>query len=247
MPDRRPRLHDPRLRDPRLRALGIGLAAYGLIGLALFAAVAIAINRPLDRAQALAASVEQQRLALVETLGQAQATLEGMSQGVGRVDTSLADAKAATDRASGITAGLATSMFGLRDAMALSIFGAQPLIGLASGFDSSGQQLTALGADLTAIGASLDTNRSDVATTSANLADLAASVGRLTTMVSDTPGVEVSTASLDAVRLAVYAICGWLAVLAVGCVVAGLYLARLGGRWRPPAERDSVELAGQAE
>jgi hypothetical protein len=223
------------------RVLGFGLAAYGLIGLLLFAAVAVAINRPLERAQELAASVEQQRLALVEALGQAQATLEGMSQGVGRMDTSLADAKAATARASGITVGLATSMFGLRDAVSLSIFGAQPLLGLAPGFESSGQQLTALGADLAAIGVSLDTSRSDVATSSANLADLAASLGQLTTMVSDSPGVELSTASLDAVRLAAYAICGWLAVLAVGCVVVGIYLVRRGGWWPPPAE---VESAG---
>jgi hypothetical protein len=227
-----------RPRHPRLRLLGVALCAYGLVGLFLFAYVAVAINRPLERAQALSASVEQQRLALVETLNEAQQTLEGMSEGVGRMDTSLADAKAATDRASGLTTGLASSMFGLRDAMSLSIFGAQPLLGLASGFDSSGQQLTALGADLTTIGASLDTNRSDVATTSANLADLATSVGQLTTMVNDSPGVEISTASLDAIRLAVYAICGWLAVLAVGCVVAGAYLIRLGGRTRTDPEAD---------
>jgi hypothetical protein len=231
VPDRR-----ARPRHPRLRVLGVVLAAYGLVGLLLFAYVAVAINRPLERAQALSASVEQERLALVQTLGQAQQTLAGMSQGVGGMDASLADAKAATDRASGLTAGLATSMFGLRDAMSLSIFGAQPLIGLASGFDVSGQQLTQLGADLATIGASLDTNRSDVATSSANLAELAASVGQLTTMVDDSPGVEISTASLDAVRLAVYAICGWLAVLALGCVVAGIYLVQAGGRPRSDPE-----------
>jgi hypothetical protein len=219
----------------------MGLAAYGLIGLFLFALVAVAINRPLERAQALSASVEQQRLALIQTMGQAQSTLDGMSEGVGGMDTSLADAKAATDRASGLTTGLAANMFGLRDAMSLSIFGAQPLLGLAAGFDTSGQQLTALGADLTVIGASLDTNRADVATTSANLADLATSVGRLTTMVGDSPSVEISTASLATVRLAVYAICGWLAVLALGCVLAGTYLVRLGGRSRSESE---VESAG---
>jgi hypothetical protein len=52
-------------------------------------------------------------------------------------------------------------------------------------------------------------------------------------MVNDSPGVELSTASLDAIRLAVYAICGWLAVLALACVVAGAYLVSVGGRTRP--------------
>jgi hypothetical protein len=220
---------EARRRHPRLRLLGAGLAVYGVLGLILFVAVAVAVNRPLERAQALSASVESERAALVLTLGQAQATLNGMSQGVGRMDTSLADAKVATDRASGIAGDMATSMYGLRDAMSLSIFGAQPLIGLASGFDTSGQQLQALGTDLATIGTSLDTNRNDAITTSANLAQLATSVGQMTALVSDTQGVEISTASLDAVRLAVYAICGWLAVLALGCIVVGLYLIRFGG------------------
>ena len=223
---------EARLRHPRLGVLGAGLVIYGVIGLILFAAVAVAINRPLERAQALSASVESERAALIQTLGQAQTTLDGMSEGVGRMDTSLADAKSATDRASGIAGDLATSMYDLRDAMSLSIFGAQPLIGLASGFDGSGQQLQALGTDPTTIGTSLEANRNDAISTSANLAQLATSVGQITTLVSDTQGVEISTASLDAVRLAVYAICGWLAVLALGCIVVGLYLVRLGRRSR---------------
>ena len=58
------------------------------------------------------------------------------------------------------------------------------------------------------------------------------SLGQLTTMVSNSPDVEISTASLDAVRLAVYAICGWLAVFALGCIIGGAYLFRLGGNRR---------------
>jgi hypothetical protein len=221
-----------RRRHPRLRLLGVAVAAYGLIGLILFVAVAVAINQPLERAHNLSVSLDEQRAALVETMGQARTTLEDMSLGVGSADMSLGDAKAATDRAAEIANGLATSMFGLRDSMSLSIFGAQPLAGLASGFDNSGQQLATLGTQLTTIGTSLNNNRAAVSTTSTDLAKLALSLGQLTTMVRDSPGVEISTASLDAVRLAVYAICGWLAVFALGCVVGGAYLFRLGGRSR---------------
>ncbi|HUP82830.1 MAG TPA: hypothetical protein VM284_01415 [Candidatus Limnocylindria bacterium] len=222
----------PRRRHARLRLLGLVLAAYGLIGLMLFVAVAVAVNRPLERAHELSVSVDEQRAALVATMGQARTTLEDMSLGVGAVDESLADAKAATDRAAGISTNLATTMYGLRDAMSISIFGAQPLVGLASGFDSSGQQMSALGTDLATIGTSLNDNRTAVSMTSSNLAKLALSLGELTALVRDSPDVEISTASLDAIRLAVYAICGWLAVLALGCVVGGLYLVRLGGRSR---------------
>lgn len=211
----------------------MALATYGVIGLILFVVVAVAINRPLERAHNLSVALDQERTALIETMGQARTTLEDMSLGVGGADTSLGDAKAATDRAAGIANTLASSMFGLRDSMALSIFGTQPLAGLASGFDSSGQQLSTLGTELTTIGVSLNENRSAVSTTSTDLAKLAVSLGELTTLVRDSPDVEISTASLDAVRLAVYAICGWLAVFALGCVIGGVYLIRLGGTYRP--------------
>jgi hypothetical protein len=151
-----------------------------------------------------------------------------MGQGVNRMDTSLADARAATDRASAISRNIAFSMYQLRDAMTISVFGVQPFVGLAAGFDSTGQQLDLLGADLTTIGASLDTNRGDVITTSANLAELADSVGELTALVRDGPAVDISSATLDAIRLAVYAICGWLILFAAGCVLGGAYLFRIG-------------------
>jgi hypothetical protein len=221
-----------RRRHRRVRLLGLVLAAYGLVGLLLFVVVAVAVNRPLERAHELSVSVDEQRAALVVTMGRARTTLEDMSLGVGAVDVSLADAKAATDRAATISASLATTMFGLRDAMSISILGAQPLVGLASGFDNSGQQMSALGTDLATIGSSLNGNRTAVSMTSTNLAKLALSLGELTALVRDSPDVEISTASLDAIRLAVYAICGWLAVLALGCVIGGLYLVRVGGASR---------------
>ncbi len=225
-----------RPRHARLRLLGVALAAYGAIGLIMFVAVAVAINRPLERAHTLSVTLDQERAALVETMGQARTTLEDMSLGVNGADTSLGDAKVATDRAAGIATSLATSMFSLRDSMSLTIFGAQPLAGLAAGFDNSGQQLATLGTELTTIGVSLNNNRAAVSTTSTDLAKLAVSLGELTTMVRESPDVEISTASLDAVRLAVYAICGWLAVFALGCVIGGLYLVRLGGRNRLTAD-----------
>jgi hypothetical protein len=215
-----------------LRLLGLVLAVYGLVGIILFVVVAVAINRPLERAHALSVTLDQERAALIETMDQARTTLQDMSLGVSGVDTSLGDAKAATDRAAGIANTLSTSMFGLRDSMQISIFGAQPLAGLSSSFDSAGQQISSLSTELTTIGTSLNDNRGAVSITSTDLAKLALSVGELTTLVRDSPDVEISTASLDAIRLAVYAICGWLAVFALGCVVGGLYLIRIGGRSR---------------
>ena len=225
-----------RRRHPRLRLLGLVVAVYGLVGLLLFVTVAIAVNGPLERAHTLSVTVDEQREGLVATMEQARQTLVDMSLGVGGVDDSLANAQAATDRASGISTSLASSMFGLRDSMSISIFGTQPLASLAAGFDTSGQQLSALATDLATISSSLQTNRGAVETSSESIGKLAVSLAELRVLVRDSPDVEISTASVDAVRLAVYAICGWLAVLALGCVVGGLYLFRFGGRSRSTAD-----------
>lgn len=214
-------------RRTRQRLFGVALAGYGAVGIVLFIVVGTVISRPLDRAQQLSASFELQRVAVIASLDQAQATIIQMGAGVGRMDTSLADAKAATDRSSTLAHGIALSMFELRDAMSISLFGTQPLLNVASGFDQSGQQLDLLGQDLGTIGAALETNRSDVITTADDLASLATSVGQLTTIMRDAPGLEISTATLDSVKLAIYGMAGWLVVLATGCLVSGLYLVRI--------------------
>jgi hypothetical protein len=156
-----------------------------------------------------------------------------MSTGVGRMGTSLDDAKSAIDRASTISHGVATSMYGLRDAMNVSIFGAQPLSGLSGSFDTSGQNLDALGDDISSIGVALDANRADSATTSANLSALADSVHTLTGTVAAGPSVAISTSTLDEIKLAIYLVAAWLVLLALGCLAAGLYLVRISGRTAP--------------
>ena len=225
-------------RRRRVRLLGIALIGYGVIGIVLFVVVALAISKPLDRAQALGDSVEEQRQGVIDTLEQAQTTIRQMGVGVGRMDVSLEDARAATDRAATISHSVAFSIYQLRDQMSLTVFGVQPFLGLASGFDASGQQLDLLGADLSTIGASLQANRADVVTTADNMEELADSVEELTAMVRDGPAVDISTTTLDAVRLAVYAICGWLILFAVGCLLAGLYLFRMGRHHVHVAETD---------
>jgi hypothetical protein len=204
----------------------MALIVYGIVGIVLFAGVAIGINRPLDRLQRVSASVEEQRTAAVSALDQAETTIEDMSEGVGRLDTSLAEVDAAIDRASQIATGVASSMFQLRDSSNIEIFGQQPFAGLSASFDVAGTNLTLLSEDLAGIGAALDANRGDVVLTSENLSELADSVGELSDAVSEGPSVDVSAASIDMVRLAIFAVCGWLVVFAIGCVLLGGYIVK---------------------
>ncbi len=211
-------------RRTGMRILGVALFVYGLIGIVIFIGVAFAVARPLERARQLSGSLETQRAALVASLGQAETTIRGMSTSAANVNASLGEATTAVDHAATVSAGLATSMYGLRDAMSLTILGAQPLVGLAGSFDTSGQNLDQLGADLTAISTALGTNSADVSTTAQNLSDLSDTVHALMVSVRDGPGLSISSGTLDAVRLAVYAVTGWLVIFAIGCLVAGVWL-----------------------
>lgn len=218
-------------RGRRIQLLGGLLVGYGLIGIAIFVVVAVALNRPLERIRELSLSVETQRAALIDSMDQAETTIRQMSEGVRRMDTSLADAHAATERSSGIAVGVATSMFQLRDAMSITIpLIGQPLIGLAPSFETAGGQLQLLSVDLATIGTSLDTNRGDVVATADNLADLARTVDALTETVRTGPGVGISEEALDSFRLAIFAVAGWLLLFAVGCALIGLYLLVTGRR-----------------
>lgn len=208
----------------RLRVLGAALAIYGTVGIVLFVVVAINVARPLERARELAESVDQERTALVDSLGQAETTIRGMSTSVTNVGASLNEAKTAIDQAAGISHDAASSMYGLRDAMNISIFGNQPLVGLAGNFDTTGQNLDALGNQVTAIGTALGANQADVGTTSQNLTDLADSVHGLMVSVRDGPALGIRPETLDAIRLTLYAVVAWMALFAVGCLAGGLYL-----------------------
>jgi len=212
--------------------LGLALIAYGLIGVGIFAAVAVAINKPLERVGELSQSVEEQRAALLATMEQTEDTIRQMSDGVRRMDASLEDAQAAVDRSSGIASGVALSMFQLRDSMNITIpiINTQPLLGLAPGFDQAGQQLQLLSQDLTTIGTSLETNQGDVVLTADNLVSLADSVGVLTETVRDGPGVGITDEALDSFKFALIAVAGWLLLFAVGCALVGVYLFFSGRR-----------------
>ena len=221
-----------RRRGRRVQLLGLALIAYGLIGVGIFAAVAVAINKPLERVGELSQSVEEQRAALLATMEQTEGTIRQMSEGVRRMDASLEDAQAAVDRSSGIASGVALSMFQLRDSMNITIpiINTQPLLGLAPGFDQAGQQLQLLSQDLTTIGTSLETNQGDVVLTADNLVSLADSVGVLTETVRDGPGVGITDEALDSFKFALIAVAGWLLLFAVGCALVGVYLFFSGRR-----------------
>jgi hypothetical protein len=220
-----------------LRLVGSVLIAYGLIGAVLLGAVGATVARPLDDIATLGSSLDDQQAAALEALDQASATIVDTAAAVRNMDTSLAQANLATVRTAGISRGMAQTMRNLAFEMQLTIFGVQPLIGLAAGFDQSGEQLDLLADDVQAIGTALDSNRADTVAIAGGLDELARSIDRLRVAVAASPNVAGMTGSLGQLQLALLALIGWLLVAAVGSILAGV------GCWMAArrARRGSIE------
>jgi hypothetical protein len=236
MADREPVINRARRRGRGRRqiVLGLVLIFYGLVGIGIFAMVATSIDRPLRQFGELSDAAEEQRAALIDSMERGEEALRQMGGAVGNMDTSLSDAKTATDRSSTIASGLAGSMFLLRDQMFITIpiIEAQPFVGLAPGFEQTGTQLQQLSTDLATIGTSLDRNRGDIASTAESLAELATSLSALTESVRTGPDLGVPEDALETFRLAILAVAGWVVLFAIGCVLAGLYLISHGWQIR---------------
>jgi hypothetical protein len=211
-----------RRRSRGLRLLGTVLILYGLSGIVLFAVVALNVARPIDEASRLTVSIEGQRTAALDALAEAARTIDETARGVRGMDVSLDQASLATDRAANLSRDVATTMFGLQNAMSITILGTQPLIGLAASFQQAGQQLALLALDVAAIGEALEANRDDVHTVAEAMDRLGLSVEALTQSVRDGPRLEASSEALAELRLAIYALLAWMLAFAVGCVVGGV-------------------------
>lgn len=213
---------DRRRRRRLLRVMGTVLIAYGLSGMVLFIAVAQWVGGPLDEAGELTVSIEGQRTAVLQSLDEAVSTIDATAAGIRNMDASLVQARTATDRAAQLSLGMATTMYQLRDQMGIAVFGVQPLIGLAPGFDQTGRQMELLSVDVAAIGEALGANREDVATVAASMDELRDAVERLETAVEEGPRLEVTSEALAGMRLGIFAVVAWLVALAAGCLIGGV-------------------------
>ncbi len=205
-----------------LRLLGSMLIVYGVAGAVLLVAIALTLSQPLDDIKAIGTSVTDQRDAALEALDRASDTIDVTADSVRGMETSLVEAHGATERAAGLSRGVALSMQALADQMQLTIFGVQPLIGLAAGFEQSRVQLDLLAEDVATIATALDANREDAVEVADGLDELGASIDRLRAAVAGGPDLAEMMDGLEPVQLAVLALVGWLLLAALGSILAGL-------------------------
>src|SRR3954454_5090784 len=204
------------------RVAGGVLIVWGVVGMVLLALFFNGLAGPISELNNMAASLETQRTAALAAIDNARTTIDKTASGVRGMDTSLADAKAAVDRSSGIATNVASTMSGLAEQMQIQIFGLQPLAGLSSGFSDAATPLGGLSTDLSTIGESLDANRDDAQAVAQSLDDLSSSLTDFRTAVNAGPQLDDVARSLDSLRIGILALLAWLGALAIGAVAAGI-------------------------
>ena len=196
---------------------GWALIAYGLAGILLLLIAFAVASGPLGTAQRLLVSLDG-------TLHAAADTARSTSTALDSVDSGLGEAQRGTADASTLVADAAATSGRLASAMGLTIFGAQPLIGLSDDFEAIQTQLTGLSANLDAVSGAMATSSDDLDDVRIDVARLATEIER----VRDTTGTDAG--GTGSIGLAVGVLLAWLALPAIATLIGGAALLRIGRR-----------------
>ena len=138
------------------RRLGWLLSIYGLVGVVATIAVlvgSITLGYQIGR---LKDSVASQRQALVSTLDSTILLLGTVTSAAGNIDTSLTAASATVGKAADLATSAGDAAQTVADAANFSIFGAQPLAGIAKPFADIATQAHEIAGQITTVTTSLD-------------------------------------------------------------------------------------------
>ena len=195
------------------RLLAWVLIFYGVLGLAVVmggAAVGLEVTSRIER---LTASADG-------TLAAAARSTDVAADAFTNVDASLTESQSSADAAAELARDASGTLASLAQAMELSVFGAQPLLPLASEFDASAEQAAALADTLELVAGSLGDTRADVGRIGSELAGLSAELETL----RDASGA--TGAAPPPLRIFVLLLLAWLLVPAAGGLLVGLALLR---------------------
>ena len=187
------------------RVIAAILIAYGALGLLLLSALGIALVPMTNTIDTISRSSAD--------VGTALASTRDAFDGFG---ASLSEAQGSAERAATAARSSSRAATDLANGMSISIFGAQPLLSLASGFRQQGADLAALADQLDVLAASLARNGDDVRALRAEVATLHTRA----TALGTTPAGPSWLVPILVLLMA------WMAVPPLAALIAGLVLLR---------------------
>jgi hypothetical protein len=189
----------------RARVIGAALLAYGLAGVVVLGTLAMAVLPMTNTLDTIARSSADVSAALAST----RDAFDGFG-------ASLTEAQRSAERAATAARSSSQAAAQLANGMSLSIFGAQPLLSLATGFRQQSDDLAALAGELDRLAASLARNGDDVRELRADVASLHT---RATILGTSSPGPSWLVPALLVLVL-------WMAIPPLAALLGGLWLVR---------------------
>jgi hypothetical protein len=189
----------------RARLIAAALIGYGLTGIVVLSALAIAVLPMTSTLDTIARSSAD----VSEALASTRDAFDGFG-------ASLTEAQRSAERAAVAARSSSQAAGQLANGMSLSIFGAQPLLSLATGFRQQSDDLAALAGELDLLAASLSRNGDDVRELRADVATLHT---RATVLGSSSTGPSWLVPALLILVL-------WLAIPPIAALLGGVLLLR---------------------
>jgi hypothetical protein len=210
-----------------MRVAAIGLLLYSVLGLCTTVALVVIGASTFAQLERLHASLDLQRVALVETLRTAADTLGDSARATNEFQRSIDSAGRSADSASTLAGDTAVTFRELATAMQVQILGLQPLISLAPDFDRGGEQLARLATELAGMRDGLSQNARDVQLVGTDLARLESRLDAIADSLDEPGLLSLGLDNLLPFKIAFYGVCGLVLLQSLVSLIVGIAL------WKP--------------
>lgn len=213
------------------RRLGMGLVAFGVVGLVLIGSAGALLLASLSAVGDAATGFERQRTQVVEMLGPASAALERAASSASNAGTSLAETRDSAAQAATLMTRLSDSFDSLAALGSFDILGARPFAAISGQFSQVAAESRTLSADLARTAAAMNTNITDSTAVAADLRALADQLDELETSLGGSsgtaPGAGNASLPIALAQAVLIGLLAWFAVPAAASLWIGL-------RWYRP-------------
>jgi hypothetical protein len=211
-----------------LRSAAIALGAYGVLGFIIAAAMLVVGISTFSQVASLQHTLESERSTLVQSIRTVSGTLHDTAGATSNFQQSIERARSAADQASGLANSSAGTFRSLADEVSgVTLFGLQPLSGLAPQFNASADQLQQLAIQLGGTRDALAQNGNDVQQVGGDLNQLQGQLNSVANSLSQPGVLGLDTEGLLPFQLAFYGMCLLVILQSAFSVVAGVVLYRL--------------------
>jgi hypothetical protein len=210
-----------------LRTAALALELYGILGLAIAAAMLAVGITTFAQVTALQKTLDDERSSLVQSLRTVSATVQHTAASTGDFQRSIAGARDAADKASTLANSTAGTFRSLADSSNLSIFGVQPLAGVSPQFSQAADQLQQLAISLGQTRDSLAQNTTDVARVGSDLSELQGQLDAVANSLSKPGVLGLGPETLLPFEVAFFGMCLLVILQSAFSLVAGVMLFRL--------------------